>query len=82
MTKKEQNTIILMALFQSCVEQSTHLTNEYNHKLKSDFNIWQKQGFKILEHWEKEIPNFDELIQPISDAIHESFAEIKESVLK
>jgi len=80
MTKKEQNTIILMALFQATVEQSTHLTNEYSHKLKSDFNIWQKQGFKILEHWEKEIPNFNELIQPISDAIHESFSEIKEKI--
>lgn len=80
MNQKEINTLILMALFQATTEQSTHLTNEYNQKLKHDFNVWQKQGFKILEHWEREIPNFEELIQPITDAIHDSFSEIKENI--
>lgn len=78
MTDKEKNTLIMLALFQSTVEQSTHLTGEYKMKMKHDFNVWQKQGFQLLQHFEREIPNFNELITPISDAIHASFSEIKD----
>ena len=45
----------MIGLFKSTVEQTTQCTNKYNFKLRSDFNLWQKQGFKILEELEKGI---------------------------
>ena len=48
MTPIQANTQVLIALFKSTVEQSTALTKEYKQKAKMEFNIWQQQGFKLL----------------------------------
>ena len=78
MNEKEKNTIIMLALFQATVEQQTHLIKEYKHKMNSDFTVWRKHGERMLGHFEREIPNYKELILPLVDAIHDSFSEIKE----
>ena len=57
MTKQEQimefESHLMIGLFKATVEQTTQCTNKYNFKLRADFNLWQKQGFKILEELEK-----------------------------
>jgi hypothetical protein len=80
MTQHQQQieTTILMALFQCTVEQSTHLTGTLKMKPKQDFVVWQNHGFKMLEHWEKNIPDFKEHIQKVADAIHSALSECKE----
>ena len=50
----QTETQIFIALIKGVVEQSTTLTGEYKQKLKQDFNIWQQQGFKIVDELEKQ----------------------------
>ena len=66
--KAEQH--ILMALFKATVEQSTALTGELKQKPKQEFNIWQKQGFKLLEEMEKANLLNNEYLNNISDIYH------------
>ena len=75
--KAEQH--ILMALFKATVEQSTALTGELKQKPKQEFNIWQKQGFKLLEEMEKANMLNNEYMDKISDIYHNINLEIKRS---
>lgn len=75
--KAEQH--ILMALFKATVEQSTALTGELKQKPKQEFNIWQKQGFKLLEEMEKANMLNNEYMEKISDIYHNINLEIKRS---
>jgi hypothetical protein len=74
----EKEKIIALALFKCTVEHSTHLINQFRHKTKQDFNIWIKQGFKILETIEKENPEYYKLVEQLSDVIHTGISEGKE----
>jgi hypothetical protein len=51
--KVEFESHLLIGLFKSTVEQSTQLTGKFKQKMRADFNLWQKQGFKIVEELEK-----------------------------
>lgn len=73
--KAEQH--ILMALFKATVEQSTALTGELKQKPKQEFNIWQKQGFKLLDEMEKANMLNNEYMEKISDIYHNINLEIK-----
>lgn len=75
--KAEQH--ILMALFKATVEQSTALTGELKQKPKQEFNIWQKQGFKLLDEMEKANMLNNEYMEKISDIYHNINLEIKRS---
>lgn len=75
--KAEQH--ILMALFKATVEQSTALTGELKQKPKQEFNIWQKQGFKLLGEMEKANMLNNEYMDQISDIYHNINLEIKRS---
>jgi len=78
MNKIEKEKVIACALFKCTVEQSTHLINTFRHKTKQDFNIWLKQGFKIMESIEKENPDYYNLVEQLSDVIHTGLSEGKE----
>lgn len=70
-------THILMALFKSTVEQSTALTGSLKQKPKQEFNIWQKQGFKLLEEMEKNNMINNEYLDSITDIYHNINIEIR-----
>lgn len=74
----DKEKVIACALFKCTVEHSTHLINQFRHKTKQDFNIWIKQGFKILETLEKENPEYYKLVEQLSDVIHTGISEGKE----
>jgi hypothetical protein len=71
---------ILMALFKATVEQSTALTGQLKQKPKQEFNIWQKQGFKLLEEMEKANMMDDEYLNSITDIYHNINLEIKNNI--
>jgi DNA-directed RNA polymerase subunit F len=75
----QTETQIFIALIKAVVEQSTTLTNEYKQKLKQDFNIWQKQGFKIIEELEKQNKLNEDYVNNITDIYHNINLEIRTS---
>ena len=75
----QTETQIFIALIKAVVEQSTTLTNEYKLKLKQDFNIWQKQGFKIIEELEKQNKLNEDYINNITDIYHNINLEIRKA---
>lgn len=78
----QTETQIFIALIKAVVEQSTTLTGEYKQKLKQDFNIWQQQGFKILEQLEKQNMLNNEYIDNITDIYHNINLEIRNNLNK
>ena len=75
----QTETQIFIALIKAVVEQSTILTNEYKQKLKQDFNIWQKQGFKIIEELEKQNKLNEDYINNLTDIYHNINIEIRKA---
>jgi hypothetical protein len=73
-------THILMALFKATVEQSTALTGQLKQNPKYEFNIWQKQGFKLLESMEKANMLNQEYLDNIGDIYHNINLEIKAKI--
>jgi len=74
------DTHILMALFKATVEQSTALTGTLKQKPKHEFNIWQKQGFKLLEEMEKNNKLDINYLDSIGDIYHNINLEIKKKI--
>lgn len=68
-----------MALLKSTVDQSTVLTNHYKQKTKQDFNIWQKQGFKLLAEMESKNMINEDYLNSITDIYHNINIEIKKN---
>ena len=86
MTKQEQimefESHLMIGLFKATVEQTTQCTNKYNFKLRADFNLWQKQGFKILEELEKRNITDVQYLDKIGDIYHTINSNMREEVYK
>lgn len=86
MTKQEQimefESHLMIGLFKATVEQTTQCTNKYNFKLRSDFNLWQKQGFKILEELEKRNITDVQYLDKIGDIYHTINSNMREEFYK
>jgi uncharacterized alkaline shock family protein YloU len=76
----QTETQIFIALIKGVVEQSTTLTGEYKQKLKQDFNIWQQQGFKILDELEKQNKINYEYVESITDIYHNINLKIRNNL--
>ena len=72
MTKEQLTTEsnILLALFRATVEQSSFLIGQLNQKPKQVFNVWQKQGYELLDQLEKRNIANEEYYEAITDVIH------------
>ncbi len=86
MTKQEQimefESHLMIGLFKATVEQTTQCTNKYNFKLRADFNLWQKQGFKILEELEKRNITDVNYLDKIGDIYHTINSNMREEFYK
>jgi hypothetical protein len=86
MTKQEQITEfeshLMIGLFKATVEQSTQLTGKFKQKMKADFNLWQKQGFKIVEELEKRNITDVEYLDKIGDIYHTMNSNMREEFYK
>ena len=86
MTKQEQimefESHLMIGLFKATVEQTTQCTNKYNFKLRADFNLWQKQGFKILEELEKRNITDVKYLDKIGDIYHTINSNMREEFYK
>ncbi len=86
MTKQEQITEfeshLMIGLFKATVEQTTQCTNKYKFKLRADFNIWQKQGFKILEELEKKNITDVQYLDKIGDIYHTINSNMRDEFYK
>ncbi len=86
MTKQEQimefESHLMIGLFKATVEQTTQCTNKYNFKLRAEFNIWQKQGFKILEELEKRNITDVQYLDKIGDIYHTINSNMREEFYK
>ena len=83
--KHEQRILesnILIALFKATVEQSAFLTNEFNHKPKQVFNIWQKHGDMLLDQLEKTNVVNQQYIEALTDVIHNIIQGIRDENVK
>ena len=80
--KLEFESHLLIGLFKSTVEQSTQLTGKFKQKMKSDFNIWQKQCFKIVEELEKRNITDVEYLDKIGDIYHTMNSNMREEFYK
>tara|TARA_R110002167_G_scaffold101354_4_gene264022 strand:+ start:384 stop:629 length:246 start_codon:yes stop_codon:yes gene_type:complete len=61
---------ILIGLFKATIEHSTMLKNQFNHKPKQVFNLWQSQGNTLLNELEKRNEINEDYINSITDIIH------------
>lgn len=86
MTKQEQimefESHLMIGLFKATVEQTTQCTKKYNFKLRADFNLWQKQGFKILEELEKRSITDVNYLDKIGDIYHTINSNMREEFYK
>ena len=86
MTKQEQimefESHLMIGLFKATVEQTTQCTNKYNFKLRADFNLWQKQGFKILEELEKRNITDVQYLDKIGDIYHTINSNMRDEFYK
>lgn len=80
--KLEFESHLLIGLFKSTVEQSTQLTGKFKQKMKSDFNLWQRQGFKIVEELEKRNITDLEYLDKIGDIYHTMNSNMREEFYK
>ena len=80
--KLEFESHLLIGLFKSTVEQSTQLTGKFKQKMKADFNLWQKQGFKIVEELEKRNITEVEHLDKIGDIYHTINSNMREEFYK
>jgi hypothetical protein len=80
--KVEFESHLLIGLFKSTVEQSTQLTGKFKHKMKADFNLWQKQGFKIVEELEKRNITDVEYLDKIGDIYHTMNSNMRDEFYK
>jgi hypothetical protein len=53
-----------------------------NFKLRADFNLWQKQGFKILEELEKRNITDVQYLDKIGDIYHTINSNMREEFYK
>ena len=80
--KLEFESHLMIGLFKATVEQTTQCTNKYNFKLRADFNLWQKQGFKIVEELEKRNITDVEYLDKIGDIYHTMNSNMREEFYK
>ena len=80
--KLEFESHLLIGLFKSTVEQSTQLTGKFKQKMRADFNLWQKQGFKIVEELEKRNITQGEYLDKIGDIYHTMNSNMREEFYK
>ena len=81
-SKLEFESHLLIGLFKSTVEQSTQLTGKFKQKMRADFNLWQKQGFKIVEELEKRNITDVEYLDKIGDIYHTINSNMREEFYK
>lgn len=80
--KLEFESHLLIGLFKSTVEQSTQLTGKFKQKMRADFNLWQKQGFKIVEELEKRNITDVDYLDKIGDVYHTMNSNMREEFYK
>lgn len=80
MSPIQSNTQIMIALIKGTVEQSQYLTGELKMKAKQEFNIWQKQGFKMVAELEKQNVINSEHVDRITDIYHNITLEIRKEL--
>jgi hypothetical protein len=80
--KLEFESHLLIGLFKSTVEQSTQLTGKFKQKMKADFNLWQRQGFKIVEELEKRNITDVDYLDKIGDIYHTMNSNMREEFYK
>ena len=80
--KLEFESHLLIGLFKSTVEQSTQLTGKFKQKMRADFNLWQKQGFKIVEELEKRNITDVDFLDKIGDIYHTMNSNMREEFYK
>ena len=80
--KLEFESHLLNGLFKSTVEQTTQLTGKFKQKMKADFNLWQRQGFKIVEELEKRNITDVEYLDKIGDIYHTMNSSMREEFYK
>lgn len=80
--KLEFESHLLIGLFKATIEQSTHLTGKYKQKMLADFNLWQRQGFKILEELEKRNITDVDYLDKIGDIYHTMNSNMRDEFYK
>ena len=80
--KLEFESHLLIGLFKSTVEQSTHLTGKYKQKMLADFNLWQRIGFKLLEQLETRNITQGEYLDKIGDIYHTMNSSMRDEFYK
>ena len=80
--KLEFESHLLIGLFKATIEQSTQLTGKFKQKMKADFNLWQRQGFKIVEELEKRNITDVEYLDKIGDIYHTMNSNMREEFYK
>jgi hypothetical protein len=71
---------ILIGLFRSTVEQTNMLTGETKREAKMIFNIWTKEGYKLVNLIEKESYDLD--LEEVTEIIENSVHELRTKTLK
>lgn len=73
--KNELELQILLALFNATMEQTDYFNGEFKFRIKQIFKKWQKQGIKMQNVIE--VNSDTELLNQITDVIHDAIKEIK-----
>ena len=69
-----------MALMKTTIEQKTMVKGTQVREIKQVFNLWEKQGNKLLELMEGKDETLDDHIEKISDVLHDTVDEIRRQI--
>lgn len=80
--QKSVEILINAAIMNVANEQAEMIKGVFRHKTKNDFNLWLKQGNKLMENLRKELSDIQiEMFENMTDVYHEQSESIRKQIL-
>ena len=80
--QKAVEILINAAIMNVANEQAEMIKGVFRHRTKNDFNLWLKQGNKLMENLKKELSDLQiEMFENMTDVYHEQSESIRKQIL-
>ena len=80
--QKAVEILINAAIMNVANEQAEMIKGVFRHRTKNDFNLWLKQGNKLMENLKKELSDLQiEMFENMTDVYHEQSESISKQIL-
>jgi len=80
--QKAVEILINAAIMNVANEQAEMIKGVFRHRTKNDFNLWLRQGNKLMENLKKELSDLQiEMFENMTDVYHEQSESIRKQIL-